>query len=83
MFDCRMMNEKELPTHICLDELRALLSNLGDEPKHVNSLLRVHHVDHGVDYDEGPSPPDTGAAGTRSEPQSSAPRITVCPPADV
>lgn len=53
------------PTHICLDELGALLSDLGDESKHVDFLLRVHHVDHGIYYYEGSRPPNssTGVTG--------------------
>ncbi len=58
------------PTHICLNELGALLSYLRDKPKHVNLLLCVHHVDHGIYYDEGSCPPNTSAAGTQNKPQT-------------
>lgn len=65
-------------THICLDELGALLSYLRDEAKHINYLLCVHHVDHGVNYNEGSSPPNTSAGDKKKtnktlyEPQCSA-----------
>lgn len=66
------LDKRELvtsPTHICLNELWALLSYLRDEPKHVNFLLRLHHVDHGIYYDEGSCPPNTSTAGTQNNPQ--------------
>lgn len=54
------------PTHVCLDELRALLADLRDEPEHVYLLLRVHHFDHGVYHNEGPRPANAGAARTHN-----------------
>lgn len=42
-----------LPTHVCLDQLRTLVSYLGDKTKDVDLLLQVHHVNHAVDDDEG------------------------------
>lgn len=50
-------------THVGLDELRALLSDPGHKAEHVHLLLGVHHVDHGVDDDEGAGPAHAGAAG--------------------
>lgn len=62
------------PTHICLDELGALLSYLGDESEHVHFLLGVHHVDHGVYYYEGSRPPHSSTAVTK-EPRVSEPQL--------
>ena len=50
-------------TYIRLDELTALLSYPGDEAEHVQTLLYVHHVDHGVDDDKGPGPPHPRTEG--------------------
>lgn len=52
-------------THICLDELWALFPYFGNEPKHIDLFLRVHHVDHGVYDNEGSCSANTSAAETK------------------
>lgn len=71
MSSCGQHNRSQ--THICLDELRALLSYLRDKPKHIHFLLCVHHVDHGIYYNEGSCPPNTSTGDAKQNtPQSSA-----------
>lgn len=44
-------------TYISLDHLTALGSDPGDETKHVHLPLRIHHVQHGIDHNEGTRSP--------------------------
>lgn len=48
-------------TYVSLDHLTTLCPDPGDEAKHVHLPLGNHHVQHGVDDDEGARPPDTSA----------------------
>ncbi len=48
-------------THIRLNELRSLLSYSWHEPEDVHDLLCVHHVNHGIDEDEGSCAAHAGA----------------------
>jgi len=54
---------ESLWTHVGLDHLAALRSDPRDEAEHVDLPLRVHHVQHGVDHDEGARPAHAGADG--------------------
>lgn len=53
-------------TYICLDKLTALLSYSAHKAKDIQSLFCVHHVDHAVNDNERPSPPNPGAAQTQT-----------------
>lgn len=44
-------------TYVSLDHLTALGSDSGDEAKHVHLPLCVHHVQHGIDHNEGACSP--------------------------
>lgn len=57
-------------TYVCLDELTALLSYSAHKAEDVHSLLHVHHVDHAVNDNERPRPPDSGAAKTKTRERS-------------
>lgn len=50
-------------TNIGLDHLAPLGSDSRDEAEHVHLPLSTHHVQHGVDNDEGARPPDTRTNG--------------------
>lgn len=54
-------------THICLDELRPLLSYPRNEAKHVDFLLGVHHVNHCIYDNKGSCSPNTGAGDTQTK----------------
>lgn len=47
--------------YVSLDHLTALRPDPGDEAEHVHLPLGHHHVQHGVDDDEGTRPPDARA----------------------
>lgn len=47
--------------YVSLDHLTALCPDPGDEAEHVHLPLRHHHVQHGVNDDEGARPPDASA----------------------
>lgn len=47
--------------YVSLDHLTALRPDPGDEAEHVHLPLGHHHVQHGVDDDEGARPPDARA----------------------
>ena len=49
-----------------LYHFRSLPPHLRHEPKNVNLSLPGHHVQHGVEADEGPSPTHSGASCTRN-----------------
>ena len=55
--------DKVEPAYVGLDQLGALLPDLGDEAEDVDLLFGVRHVDHGVDHDEGPRPAHSGTGG--------------------
>lgn len=48
-------------TYISLDHLTALRSNPGDKAKYVHLPLSDHHVQHGINHNEGTSPPHARA----------------------
>lgn len=49
-------------TYICLDELTALLSYSAHKAERIHPLFHVHHVDHAVNDNERPSPPNPSTA---------------------
>jgi len=53
-------------SYICLDKLTALFSYSAHRAKDIHSLLHVHHVDHAVNDNERPSPPDSGTVETNN-----------------
>lgn len=55
-------------TYICLDELTALLSDSAHRAEHIHPLFHVHHVDHAVNDNERPGPPNSSTVekATRS-----------------
>lgn len=53
--------------HIRLDHLGTLAADSRHELEDVHLLLRVHHVHHGVDDDEGARPAHARASGTKED----------------
>lgn len=48
-------------TNVGLDHLAPLGSDPCDEAEYIHLPLGSHHVQHRINYDEGPRPPDTRA----------------------
>lgn len=54
----RYNRSERVNTYICLDELTALLSYSAHKAEDIHPLFHVHHVDHAVNDNERPSPPN-------------------------
>lgn len=62
----RYNRSERVNTYICLDELTALFSYSAHKAKDIHPLFHVHHVDHAVNDNERPSPPNPGTVETQT-----------------